>query len=123
MPDSVKAGWQASALLVTRALVGAALAIAAAMLLVHGRSHFERLGIPDAFRIGLGVAEILGGVLFAIPRTMPFGAVALLVVIAWAAGLHAGLRESSGHLYLYMLIVAVLAHLPSRSRSQAGPPR
>jgi len=105
------------ALLAARALVGIALAAAAAGLLAHGRGHFARLGVPDGFRIGLGVAEAAAGVLFAIPATAPIGAVALLVVIAWAAGLHAALHEPSVHLYLYMLVVLVLAH------AGAGPGR
>ena len=113
-----KGGWGGLAITAMRALVGAALALAAARLLAHGRGHFERLGVPDGFRIGLGVAELVAGVLFAIPRTMRIGAVALLVVIGWAAGLHAGLHETASPLYLYMLVVLVLAvaHAP------AGPP-
>lgn len=111
-----RGGWGGLALTTMRALVGAALALAAARLLVHGRGHFERIGVPDGFRIGLGVAEVVAGVLFAIPRTMQVGAVSLLVVIGWAAGLHAGLHEPAWHLYLYMLVVLVLAHAPT------GPP-
>jgi hypothetical protein len=97
-------------LLAARAVVGIALAAAASGLLAHGRGHFARIGVPDGFRIGLGLAELAAGALFAIPATAPIGAVALLVVIAWAAGLHTALHESALHLYLYMLVVAVLAH-------------
>jgi hypothetical protein len=124
MSDSARPGWRRTALHAARALVGAALALGAAMLLLHGRRQFERLGVPDGFRIALGVAELAAGVLFAIPRTMPFGAVALLVVLAWAAGLHSGLRQPAGQLYLFMLVVAVLAHVPTDSGPRAaGPPR
>ena len=101
------------ALTAARALVGAALALAAARLLAHGRGHFARIGVADGLRSALGVAEAVAGVLFAIPRTMRIGAVALLVVIGWAAGLHAGLHEAAGHLYLYMLVVIALACLPT----------
>lgn len=109
-------GWGGLVLTTARALVGFALALAAARLLVHGRGHFERIGVPDGFRIGLGLAEVVAGVLFAIPRTMRIGAVSLLVVIGWAAGLHSGLHETAWHLYLYMLVVLVLSHV------SAGPP-
>jgi hypothetical protein len=80
------------------------------LFLLHGRGHFERLGLPDHGRIGLATAEIMAAVLFAIRRTAPLGAIALLLVLAWAAGLHFAIREPSGGLYVYMAIVAVLAH-------------
>jgi hypothetical protein len=80
------------------------------LFLLHGRGHFARLGLPDDGRVGLAVAEIVGAALFAFRRTAPFGAIALLLVLAWAAGLHFAIREPAGSLYLYMGVVAVLAH-------------
>ena len=101
------------AIAAARALVGLALALAAVRLLAHGRLHFARIGVPDGLRIALGVAEAVAGTLFAVPRTMRIGAVALLVVIGWAAGLHAGLHETAVHLYFYMLVVIALACVPA----------
>ena len=80
------------------------------LFLLHGRGHFAKLGLPDGGRVGLAVAEIAGSFLFAFRRTAPFGAIALLLVLAWAAGLHFAIREPAGSLYLSMAIVALLAH-------------
>jgi len=100
-PDPIAAGRIAMALL----LGGGGL-----LFLLHGRGHFARLGLPDAGRVGLSVAEILAALLFVFRRTAPLGAIALLLVLAWAAGLHFAIHEPAGSLYLYMAIVAVLAH-------------
>jgi len=80
------------------------------LFLLHGRGHFARLGLPDAGRVGLSVAEIVAALLFAFRRTAPLGAIGLLLVLAWAAGLHFAVREPAASLYLYMGVVAVLAH-------------
>ena len=80
------------------------------LFLLHGRGHFARLGLPDAGRVGFSVAEIVAALLFAFRRTAPLGAIGLLLVLAWAAGLHFAVREPAASLYLYMGVVAVLAH-------------
>ena len=80
------------------------------LFLLHGRGHFAKLGLPDAGRVGLSVAEIAAAALFAFRRTAPLGAIGLLLVLAWAAGLHFAVREPAGSLYIYMGFIAVLAH-------------
>jgi hypothetical protein len=80
------------------------------LFLLHGRGHFAKLGLPDGGRVGLASAEIAAAALFAFRRTAPLGAIGLLLVLAWAAGLHFAVREPAGSLYLYMGVVAVLAH-------------
>ena len=80
------------------------------LFLLHGRGHFARLGLPDYGRIGLSLAEIAAAALFAFRRTVGFGAIGLLLVLAWAAGLHFGIREPSASLYIDMAAVAFLGH-------------
>jgi hypothetical protein len=80
------------------------------LFLLHGRGHFAKLGLPDEGRIGLASAEIVAAALFAFRRTAALGAIGLLLVLAWAAGLHFAIREPAGSLYLYMGVVAALAH-------------
>ena len=80
------------------------------LFLLHGRGHFARLGLPDNGRIGLSVAEIAAAALFAFRRTAGFGAIGLLLVLAWAAGLHFGVREPAASLYVDMAVVAFLGH-------------
>jgi len=80
------------------------------LFLLHGRGHFARLGLPDSGRVGLASAEIAAAALFAFRRTAGWGTIGLLLVLAWAAGLHFGVREPSGLLYIYMGIVAVLGN-------------
>ncbi|HWZ86304.1 MAG TPA: hypothetical protein VN032_08885 [Thermoanaerobaculia bacterium] len=82
----------------------------AVLFLVHGRGHFARLGLPDSGRVALACAEIAAAALFVFRRTMPAGAVGLLMVLAWAAGLHFGVREPAAGLYVDMVLVAVVAH-------------
>ncbi len=80
------------------------------LFLLHGRSHFARLGLPDSGRIALASAEIAAALLFVFRRTMGFGAIGLLLVLAWAAGLHFGIHEPAANLYVDMALVALLAH-------------
>ncbi len=80
------------------------------LFLLHGRGHFARLGLPDAGRVGLSLSEIATAALFAVRRTAGFGAIGLLLVLAWAAGLHFGIREPAASLYLDMAAVAFLGH-------------
>ena len=86
------------------------------LFLLHGRGHFAKLGLPDIGRVALSVSEIAAALLFAFRRTAPLGAIALLLVLAWAAGLHFAVREPAGSLYLYMAIVALLAHAEDLAR-------
>jgi hypothetical protein len=88
------------------------------LFLLHGRGHFARLGLPDDGRIGLASAEIGAAALFAFRCTAPLGAIGLLLVLAWAAGLHFAIHEPARSLYLYMGIVAVLAHAEDLERSR-----
>jgi hypothetical protein len=84
-----------------------------ALVLVHGAVvllHHPRLPGYDSTVPGalLAVAEIGAAVLFAIPRTAFAGGLALLLVLAWAAGFHAGVREPAYVLFLWMTLVSVL---------------
>jgi hypothetical protein len=99
-----------------RVVVAAVLAGESVLMLLHGRSHFEHFGLSERLRWTLGCLEILAAALFAVPRTLPLGATGLLMVLAYAAGLHAGLHQGAGTLFLWMLAVAFLAHLDVRLR-------
>lgn len=96
------------ALLVLRGLVAAFLGIAAALFLLHGRGAFGRFGKPDAARVALAAAELLGAALFALSRTAMAGGVLLLAVLAWAAGFHYALAMRTGRLWLDAVVVAAL---------------
>jgi hypothetical protein len=98
------------AVAVGRALMAFLLGGGGLLFLLHGRGHFAKLGLPDHGRVGLALAEIAAAVPFAFRRTVGWGTIGLLLVLAWAAGLHFGVRESGSSLYLYMAIVAVLGH-------------
>ena len=80
------------------------------LFLLHGRGHFATLGLPDHGRIGLSVAEIAAATLFAFRRTAGLGAIGLLLVLAWAAGFHFGIREPAGWLFVDIAAVAFLGH-------------
>jgi hypothetical protein len=79
------------------------------VLLLHGRAAFARLGRPDEARIALACGEIAGVVLFLFRRTALAGGLALVIVLAWAAGFHFALGQSAGRLWLYLAAVLVLA--------------
>jgi hypothetical protein len=94
---------------VAAAAIGLALAAGAVLFLLHGRHWFVRQGYPEVAAIGLGVCEIVAGLLFAWPRTRPYGAFALMAVLGWAAGFHFALRQSTAGLFGWIAAVAVVS--------------
>jgi hypothetical protein len=104
-----------------RCVVGAYLAFLGLRFLAHGRHAFAGLGLPDGIRLALGYGEIAAGLLFAWPRTARSGAVALVVVLAFGAGLHAGLHESFGRLLVYGAVVATLGWVTRPPVERASP--
>jgi len=96
-------------LILARSAIAALLAFGAWMFLLHGRRWFERPGRPDWARVLLCWAEIVGAFLFAFPRTAAAGALVLLSALAWAAGFHFALGQSTGMLWPDFAIVATLA--------------
>jgi hypothetical protein len=73
---------------------------------------FARTGLPNGFRLLLGSAEIVAAVLFLVPWTVSFGAVALAAVFVVAASVHLLHGEFDiGGLVVYLAaVIAVLAH-------------
>ena len=61
----------------------------------------------------LGSVEAVAALLFLIPRTLRLGAIALLITIGVAFGVHSALGAFRGDLLLYGVVVAfVLVHGP-----------
>ncbi len=97
-----------------RVVVGLVLAHGAGMLLLHPSLP----GYDGPFAaIALAAAEIAAAVLFAIPRTAFAGGVALLIVLAWAAGFHAGIGHPARLLFLWMALVGTLTFTAPRSHT------
>jgi hypothetical protein len=109
-------GW---AVAIARTALGAYLAFLGLAFLLHGRHGFARYGLDDRIRVALGACELAAGILFAWPRTARVGAAALVVVLAFASGLHAGIREPFGMLVVYAAAVAALG-LISRPATRGG---
>jgi len=103
-----------TALIIARIGVGTLLAFGALKLLLHGRGWFARAGRPDSARVLLAGAEIAGAFLFAFRRTAAAGALVLLVVLAWAAGFHFALGQSTRGLWLDFALVGALWAASSR---------
>ncbi len=91
------------------AAVGLTLAAMAVVFLLHGRHWFVKQGYPEAAAVALGVSEIAGGLLLAVPRTRRAGVVVLFGVLGWAAGFHFALRQATGGLFGWMAAVAAVA--------------
>ncbi len=71
---------------------------------------FARYGLPDWFRLTLGVAEVAGGVLLLLPRTGAYGACLLCVVVIVVAinlRLFAGVRFPLRPVALLVLLLVV----------------
>ena len=124
MADSEPAGGRSRAARTAwtgaRWLLGLALGAGAMSFLVHGRAAFARLRQPDEARILLAGAELAGAVLFLFRRTLLAGALVLLIVLAWAAGLHFALGLASLRLWLYLAAVLALLWLSPAKRTKPG---
>ena len=96
------------------------------LFLRHGRELMAHLGRPDAARIALSAAEIVGAALFLFAPTVLAGGLTLLVVLAWAAGFHFAVSGGSGALWFLLFVVAGLAAATRAARTEAkdgGPAR
>ena len=99
-----------------RVAVGAVLAIESVLFALHGRGAFSRIGHSDAARLGLALIELAASVLFAVPATFLAGGMALLGVLAWAAGVHFALGFRAGPLYGWIGAVSLLIWLEMARR-------
>ena len=63
-------------------------------------------GYPDAFRLVVGAAELLSGVLLLVPRTAGYGALVFAIVMIGAIGTHAT-HDEAGRLPFNLLLLAL----------------
>lgn len=97
------------ALAIASMLVAARLFVPAAALAFSQRSsdEFRATGLPAWVRIALAVPEMLGAVLFAIPKTCYLGASVLLLDLTGAIIVHLSIGIQP--IGLYPLLAAVLS--------------
>jgi len=90
-------------------LLATRLFVPAAVLVFSRRSadDFAATGLPAWSRLALALPEMLGAVLFSVPRTFFAGAVVLLLVLAGAIVAHLSLGIQP--IGLYLLSAAVLS--------------
>ncbi len=79
---------------------------------------FVKWGLPGWFRILVGTFELIGGVLLALPVTIPIGGVILATIMVGAMWTHAANGEWPQTLPAGVLLVLFLAIL-ARSRTRA----
>jgi hypothetical protein len=72
-------------------------------------NEFNATGLPHWMRFALAMPEILGAVLFAIPRTFYIGTLVLLFDLAGAVAVHLSLGVNPTGLYLLLAAVLLLA--------------
>lgn len=73
---------------------------------------FSQVGIEPWGRIGTGVAELIASILLLIPRTVVFGALMAIGIMAGAIATHLFIlgievRGDGGQLFLYAMIVLI----------------
>jgi hypothetical protein len=73
--------------------------------------EFNATGLPPWTRLALALPEMLGAVLFAVPRTFYIGALVLLLDLAGAVVAHLSLGVQPLGLYLLLAAVTSLALL------------
>jgi len=98
-----------AALVIISVLLATRLFVPAAVLVFSRRSadDFAATGLPAWSRLALALPEMLGAVLFSVPRTFFAGAVVLLLVLAGAIVAHLSLGIQP--IGLYLLSAAVLS--------------
>ena len=79
---------------------------------------FVKWGLPDWFRVLVGTFELIGGVLLALPATIPIGGVILATIMVGAVWTHAAHGEWSQTLPSGVLLVLFLTIL-TRTRTRA----
>jgi uncharacterized membrane protein YphA (DoxX/SURF4 family) len=79
---------------------------------------FVKWGLPDWFRVLVGTFELIGGVLLALPATIPIGGVILATIMVGALWTHAANGEWSQTLPSGVLLVLFLTIL-TRTRTRA----
>jgi len=97
--------------------LAALLGLRALAFLLVGRASFERLGYPDAARLGLGGLEVTAAIFLLHPRTFLLGAIGLIGTLSWAAGFHFALRAKNWPLLATVALVALL--VAARGREAA----
>jgi hypothetical protein len=99
------------ALTVISVIVAARLLFPAAVFafLQTAADEFNATGLPRWMRLTLALPEILGAVLFVIPRTLPLGALVLLIDLVAAIAVHLSLGMQPTSLYLLLAAVLLLA--------------
>jgi hypothetical protein len=95
-------------------LVAARLFLPAAALAFSQRAavEFRSTGLPNWIRFALAIPEMVGAVLFVIPRTFYFGAFVLVLDLTGAIFVHLSLGIRPYSLYLLMAAVLSLALIP-----------
>ena len=88
---SIIAGWIISAVPVLFLLMSCGMKLARAPQAVEG---FKAFGYPDNIIVPLGVIELVGALLFVIPRTSVLGAVLLTGYLGGATATHVLARQS-----------------------------
>ena len=98
-----------AAIVIVSVLLATWLFVPAAVLAFSRRSadEFAATGLPAWSRLALALPEMLGAVLFSVPRTFFVGAVVLLLVLAGAIVAHLSLGIQP--IWLYLLSAAVLS--------------
>jgi uncharacterized membrane protein YphA (DoxX/SURF4 family) len=81
-------------------------------------ASFVKWGLPAWFRILVGTFEVLGGLLLALPATMPIGGVILATIMVGACWTHAANGEWSQTLPSGILLLLLLSIL-ARNRTRA----
>ena len=77
---------------------------------------FRKTGLPDAIRLALAWGEMIFAGLFLVPRTMKLGGYGLLVIFAFAMGLHF-LHGGGGFEVLLIYAAAVAVVMSARAEN------
>ena len=102
-------------------LLGVAMIVGGAAKLVGPApivASFVKWGLPGWFRILVGTFELIGGVLLALPATIPVGGLILATIMVGALWTHAANGEWSQTLPPGVLLVLFLA-IVTRNRVRA----
>ena len=100
----------APALAILSVVLAARLFVPAAMLAFsrQAASEFNATGLPHWIRFAIALPEIIGAVLFAIPKTFYVGTLVLLFDLAGAIAVHLALGKNPTSLWLLLAAVLLL---------------